>query len=470
MMFKMKKYNFVTPAAMVLFATLLVTGCVIKPYKTPTVLPTGNSLYRIDSTQLDSANIATVPWNQFFTDPLLCELIDSVLVNNIDLQVAVRNVEKSFQYLRQKRAEIAPSLSAGTLPGASASVSGLIRQYNKPSWSADISLGASWEIDIWGKLLSAKRAAHAQMMADGDTYHAVMTTLIAETAKAYYTLVSYDIQREIIETTIRNRSEYLQKTRDMKKSAMVNEVAVQQALAQMADAMAALPEIELAIELTENQISLMLGGVPRKIERSSAIDLEGIEFGEAVGYPVQLLANRPDVRAAEMSYRNAFELYNVSRAAMYPSLALNATGNWNTTMFSAVNAHLLALNVGAGLVQPIFNARKLRTQKNVAKLTTEQAELQFKQSILNAGAEVSNALISTRKYREKALNQRIQLVALRKAYDYSIELFDKGYANYLDVLVAQTGVYNTQISLINTLLSGINSRIELYRALGGGVE
>lgn len=470
MMFKMKKYNRIQLGVTLLCMTLLATGCVIKPYKTPAHLPVENDLYRIDSTRLDSANIAVVPWNKFFTDSLLCDLIDSVLIRNIDLQVAVKNVEKSFQYLRQKRAEIAPSLSTGTLPGASAGVSGAIRQYSKPAWSGDISLGASWEVDIWGKLLSAKRAAYAQMIADEDTYHAVMTTLIAETAKAYYTLVSYDIQREIIETTIQNRSEYLQKTRDMKKSAMVNEVAVQQALAQMAEAMAALPEIELAIEMAENQISLMLGGVPRKIERSTAIDLEGIEFGEAVGYPVQLLANRPDVRAAEMSYRNTFELYNVSRASMYPSLTLNATGNWNTTMFSAVNAHMLALNVGAGLMQPIFNARRLRTQKNVAKLTAEQAELQFKQTILSAGSEVSNALISTRKYREKALNQRVQLVALRKAYDYSIELFDKGYANYLDVLVAQTGVYNTQISLINTLLSGINSRIELYRALGGGVE
>ena len=466
----MKKYNLMKAGLLLAGTVLFATGCVIKPYKTPSDLPVGNDLYRIDSTRLDSANIAAVPWDRFFTDSLLCDLIDSVLVRNIDLQVAMKNVEKSFQYLRQKRAEIAPSLSTSTLPGAAASVGGLIRQSSKPSWTADISLGATWEIDIWGKLLSAKRSAKAQMMADADTYHAVMTTLIAETAKAYYSLVAFDIEREIIETTIQNRAEYLQKTRDMKKSAMVNEVAVQQALAQMADAMAALPEIELAIETTENQISLLLGGVPHKIERSKAIDLEGIEFGEAVGYPVQLLANRPDVRAAEMSYRAAFEQYNVARASLYPSLALNATGNWNSTMFSAVNAHFLALNVGAGLVQPIFNGRKLRTQKNVAKLTAEQAELQFKQSILTAGAEVSNALISTRKYREKALNQRIQLVAQRKAYDYSIELFDKGYATYLDVLVAQTGVYNTQISLINTLLSGINSRIDLYRALGGGVE
>lgn len=470
MLNKMKKYHHINHFAIMISVALLATGCVIKPYKTPSNIPIENDLYRGSTTSIDSANIATIPWNEFFSDPLLCSLIDSVLVNNIDLQVAIKNVEKSFQYLRQRRSEMAPSLSTGAMPGSMGSVSGLMRQHSTPSWSADVSLGATWEIDIWGKLLSAKRAAKADMMADADTYHAVMTTLIAETAKSYYRLIALDIERQIIKTTIINRSDYLQKMRDMKLSAMVNEVAVQQAVAQLAEVHAAMPEIELSIELLENRVSLLLGDVPQKIERSKIIDLNGVVFKDEIGYPVQLLSNRPDVRAAELNYRSAFELYNASRAALYPSLSLNAMGGFNSIMFSAVNAHFLSLNVGAGLVQPIFNGRKLRTQKNVSKLTAEQVELQFKQVILTAGTEVSNAMISVRKYSEKVTSQQVQLDALTKAYEYSNELFDNAYATYLDVLVAQTGVYNTQRALVNTSLLGINSRIDLYRALGGGIS
>lgn len=441
-----------------------LTSCVIKPYKRPATA-VENNLYRVDTSRLDSVTIADIPWRQFFKDPQLCLLIDSVLVNNLDLQIAVRNIDKMYAYLRQSRAAFAPSINS------SLGVNDMFKtKTDGDTPGIQASLGVSWEIDIWGKILSAKRSAQAKLMAEEDTHRAITTTLISETAKAYYQLVALDIEREIIEGTIANRAEYLEKTRTLKKSAKVNEVAVQQALAQMAEVMAALPEIELAIETVENQISMLLGTTPRKIDRSTVVDLESVEFSENIGYPIQLLSNRPDVRAAEMEYRAAFEQYNVSRASLYPALTLGANGDYGASLTNIVNSHFGTLNLLAGLTQPIFNARKLRTQKNIDHLSAQQAQLSFQQTILKAGMEVSNALISTRKYREKAINQRIQLVALRKAYDYSTELFVNGYATYLDVLVAQTGVYNTQISLINTLLSGINSRIDLYRSLGGGVQ
>lgn len=452
-------------------AALLMVGCVIKPYKSPTELPIDDAMYRIDSTkvensQVDSSTIASIPWREFFQDPLLRNLIDSVLANNIDLKIAVRNVDKMYAYVRQSRAAFAPSINSG------ASVEHILQTKGSSTTvpNLQVSLGASWEIDIWGKLLSAKRSAIAQMIAEKDTYQAVQTTLVAETAKAYYQLVALDIERKIVIGTIANRAEYLATTRLLKESAKVDEVAVQQAKAQMAEVMAALPDLEMAIERVENQISLLLGDIPHSIERADIDDLHGVEFSERAGYPVQLLANRPDVRAAEQNYRTAFEQYNVSRAALYPSLTLSANGAYGASLSDIVNVHMGTLNLLAGLAQPVFNGRKLRTQKNVSDLTAQQAELNFKKAILSAGLEVSNAIISARKYREKAVNQTIQLDALNKAYTYSSELLVNGYATYLDVLLAQTGVYNTRVALVETILSSINARIDLYRALGGGVQ
>lgn len=450
---------------------LVAVGCVIKPYKSPKNLPLDDSMYRIDSalvenTKIDSTTIADMSWREFFKDSLLRNLIDSVLVNNYDLQIAMRNIDKMYAYVRQSRAAFAPSINSG------ANIEHMIQTKGtaqSPS-NMKVSLGASWEIDIWGKLLSAKRSTKAQLLAEEDSHLAITTTLIAETAKAYYQLVALDIEYKIVKGTIANRAEYLATTRMLKESAKVNEVAVQQAKAQMAEVMAALPGIEMAIERTENQINLLLGSVPREIVRADIDDLHGVEFSDRAGYPVQLLSKRPDVRSAESNYRAAFEQYNVTRASLYPALTLSANGAYGAALSDVLNSHMGTLNLLAGLTQPIFNGRKLRTQKIVADLTAQQAELEFKKVVLAAGLEVADAMMAARKYREKAINQTIQLDALNKSYTYSTELLVNGYATYLDVLLAQTGVFTTQLSLVETLLSSINARIDLYRALGGGTK
>lgn len=440
-------------------SALLAVSCVTKPYKTPEVSRLTDSLYRVLEMSVDTtANEADVSWRAFFTDTMLVGYIDEALKNNLDMQSAFKNVQIAEAQLRQSRSAFYPSVNA-TLGGGLGAES-----YKSMAANYQIAAQASWEIDIWGKLASAKRSAYAQMLATEDTRQALQTSIVSQIATMYYTLVAYDKELEVIRRTIITRREYLKTTQALKNSAKVNEVAVQQAIAQLKEVEAALPKLELAIIQIENSFRLLLGKPSGTITRHPIIDIKDVKLVTLIGYPAQLLANRPDVRAAENNYRAAFEMWNVSRAAMYPSLTISAEGS----ISDIFDSHFGVLNLLGGLTQPIFNGRKLRTQKEVNKLTAEQAELNFRKTLLIAGQEVSDALATQVKTREMALAQVDQFKALQLSYDYSMELFINGYATYLDVLLAQTGVFNIEMSLIQTYLDNLTSRIEIYRALGGG--
>ena len=437
-------------------------SCVTKSYKTPELDFKADSLYRALEMQVDtSVNTGQIHWREFFTDTILKNHIDTVIAKNYSFKVAVKNIEKAYASLQMSRAAFSPFLSAGT-----ASASADIAQHADPKYTGNLMLSASWEIDIWGKLLSAKRADIAKLQASEDGLQALQTQLVAQTATAYYQLVTFDTEMDIIEETISVRAQYLDTLRLMKKAGRVNEVAVQQARAQLEDVKAALPQMELAVLKVENAMSILMGKTPHNIARINKLDFMDSKVMVDVGVPAQLLAFRPDVRAAEKNYRSAFEMYNVSRAAMYPSLTLSAQGIFGDVW----NAHFLALNALASLTQPIWNGRKLRTQKTVADLTAQQSAFEFQNTVLNAGKEVSDAIATQVKTRDIAKAQERQLDAYQKAYDYSFELFINGYATYLDVLTAETGVYSTQMKLLNTYFNNISARVELYRSLGGGAE
>lgn len=437
-------------------------SCVTKSYKTPELDFKADSLYRAIEMQVDTTvNTGQIHWRQFFTDSILKNHIDTVLAKNYNFKVTVKNIEKAYASLQMSRAAFSPFLYSGT-----ASAGAEVAQHVNAKYTGNLMLSASWEIDIWGKLLSAKRADIAKLQASEDGLQALQTQLVAQTATAYYQLVKFDTEMDIIEETISVRTQYLDTMRLMKQAGKVNEVAVQQARAQLEDVRAALPQMELAVQKVENAMSILMGTTPHYISRNKTFDFMDSKVMNDVGVPTQLLAFRPDVRAAEKNYRSAFEMYNLSRAAMYPSLTLSAQG----ILGDVWNAHFLALNALASLTQPIWNGRKLRTQKTVADLTAQQSAFQFQNTVLNAGKEVSDAIATQVKTRDVAIAQERQLDAYQKAYDYSFELFINGYATYLDVLTAETGVYSTQMKLLNTYFDNISSRIELYRALGGGAE
>ena len=460
-------YIIISAVAVVLF----FESCAVTSYQRSGQLPV-DGLFRpvtnIDTTQ----NIATISFHDFYNDPLLQQLITEALDSNYNIQLAVNRLAQMSQYLQQSKAAFLPTLDIG-LSGSVSDVSkygNSVRPEN-PYTELQLIATARWEADIWGKLSSAKRSQQAQYFQQEATVRATQTQIVADIASAYYQLITLDRQRSVTEKNIKSYTDYLQTVEDLKKSAQVTEVAVLQAKSQLAYANAYLPQIDASIAIEENYISLLLGKAPEHISRSSDIDLTRFHSEDlTVGVPAQLLSNRPDVQAAEYALRSAHEQFNVARAAMYPQLTLSGSvgpdakglANWFNMPGS------LLWNAVAGLTQPILNGRTLKTQKEVAKLQEDAALISFKQSLLNAGNEVSNALASIHFTAQQAKYQIEQVEELKKAFEYSKELLVNGYGTYLDVLSAQNSVLSSELSLYSTYNIIIQQKIILYRALGGG--
>ncbi len=447
-------------------AVFTLSSCAIK-YTRPNV----EIVYRCaDSTehQIDTTfDIALLPWKAFYEDSILCNLIDSALVRNYDLKVALKRLEQSAAYFKQSKWAYAPTLGANA--GA---------QYGKSSIGGSespyftIGLSASWEIDIWGKLTKAKRARFEQMLAQEDTRNAIQTQIVAEVANAYYTLVALDKQKEYSLETIATREEYYETVRELKEGAKVNEIAVLQADVQLMTAQGFLIEVEQSIRETENYLCLLVGIPSGEINRTNYKSLSDIRFTklESVGYPLQLLSRRPDVMAAEHNMKAALHNYNSAVAAQYPSLTISGNISADAADLAKWFASPASLiwGVVGGLTQPIFNGRALRTQKEVSRLDYEIAEEDFRHTILSAAMEISNILYDIEGDKKFARLEYQKYLTLRKAYDYSVEMMIANYATYLDVLTAQEGVFSAQNSLIKEELEIIRGHINLYRALGGG--
>lgn len=439
------------------------TSCAIK-YQRPEIET--EKLIRDFESSDTTFDVAKLHWREFYKDTLLCRLIDSALVSNFDMEIAYKRIEQQSSYFKKSKWALAPNLNAQA--GASYQ-KGEIGASQMPYFTVGIS--ASWEIDVWGKLSKAKKGQFEQLLAQENTKNAIQTQLIATIASNYFELLTLDAQRKYVEETISNRKEYLETVKTMKESAQVNEVAVLQAQSQLLTAQAYLPTIDQAISEIENHICFLMGKAPAKIERREVSDPNQITFKEfPIGVPANLLRNRPDIIAAEHTLQSKLHLYNSAVAAMYPSLTLSGNISTDATQFDQwfnLPTSLLWGVIG-GLTQPIFNSRALRTQKEVAQKEYEIAIIEFKESVLNAGLEVSNRLSSIENNKERVELLYKQYLALEKAYEYSYELLVNGYATYLDVLSAQEGVFNAQLTYIDALNELINDNIELYRTLGGG--
>lgn len=457
---------------MVLCAALFLQGCVAKKYTRPEYVKT-DDVYREGS---DTAyNFSEVNWKEFYTDPHLLSLIDRALNDNADIQIAESNIRAAEEYLKQAKAAFYPGVGVGVNAGVTAfdnngnldargSFSSLFQTiYNGTA--------ASWEIDIWGKLASAKRAQKATLMQSEAYYNLVKTELVAAVAGAYYALLAYDAQLRIYEVSAQTREESLTVLKALKESAQTNEVAVNQGAAQYYYAMSQIPQLKMQIQMTENLIAVLLGTTPQEIERGALPDAA---FAEAdflkIGIPGDLLVNRPDVMAAEYQLISAHENWNYSRAAMYPSLTISGQAGFSSSQFAEWFAFPASFvgNLIGGITAPIFDHRRLKTQRNVAEQQKIQAALNFKDCLNNAQREIADAYISYKMSGESIEYQIQQVGELNNAVNGSMELLKSGYASYLDLLYAEDNALTASIGLVNYYLQNAKSKIELYRALGGG--
>lgn len=448
---------------------LLLQACfVAKDYQRPDVV--NSEYFRTDAIEQDSATLAHFSWREMFRDPVLVGHIERGLENNIDIRIALQQIAVAHAYYKQGRAGHLPMLNGS----AQASYQELARNsqfgefFDGSVTQYDVTASLSWEADIWGRIRSNKRALEASYLQSVSAHQAVKTELIASIASLYYRLLTLDEQERITEETIETREIALETTEALKNAGTVSEVAVKQTEAQLHTARALLIELRRNIKLLENTMSILLGDEPHTIERTLLRE-QRINEQISVGFPVQLLRNRPDVVAAEYGLINAFELTNVARASFYPSLTLSASGGLQSLELDQLfSVNSLFASVVGGLTQPIFNQRRIRTQYEVSLSQQEQAYLRFRQTLLTASREVSDALYNFNAADETITIRGQEFAAYDVATSYSEELLNSGLANYLEVLTARQNALSSQLNLINAEYDRLNAVVDLYRALGGG--
>lgn len=417
----------------------------------------------------DTTNIAKVKWSDMFTDTMLQQLITEGLQANIDIKIAVERITEAQVNVRLKKAAFLPSLEASVSANKQQVPTFQSFGYPRNNTQYDMRLNTDWEIDIWGKLGSAKRVALSQLLATDAAKRAVQTQLIANIASDYYELLALDQQLMIIKKTAENRAEDAAAIAELFENAMLNGVAVVQSKANYYEAELDVPDIEQKIKETENRLSFLVGRHPGAILRQSLMKQQ-VNYDLNPGIPAQLLAHRPDVQMAEFNFRSAFEETNVARTYFYPALSITAAGGfsnlgWNQWFSSAS----LFGSIAGGIVQPIFNKGVNKARLSTAQARQQQALYQFEKSLLLASQEVSNALFEYDTAIKKIKSRKKQLEALTQAVAFNKELFmNHQNTNYTDVLTAEQNLLRAELKNIADQSQKLYAVVQLYRALGGG--
>lgn len=449
-----------------------VSSCMArKEYQRPDNV-VDEKLYRTDMLPTDSTNIANVSWKEIFTDPVLQGHITKALENNLDIRIALLSISSAESYLKQSKAAYEPTLSIG--PNYTFQTQSINTQFGQIIGERryvnqfDITASLGWEADIWGKLRAQEKAQLATYLGTVEAHKAVKTDLIASVASSYYQLLTYDAQKRIITETIKVREQNLETTKALKTAGTLTEVAVQQSEALVYNAKSLLIDIDTQIQLLENTMSLLMGEPSHTIERSS-LENQNVPIDLKLGYPVQLLSNRPDVKRAEYNLMNAFELTNSAKAQFYPTLKLTGSGGVQSVDIDHLfSVNSLFANVVAGLAQPLLNKRAIRTNYEVSLANQKTAYLNFRKAILTAGKEVSDAIrVYSVQDQYIDLKQK-ELVNYKNSVNYSQELVNYGMANYLEVLNASVNSLNAELNIANAQYSKMKAGIDLYQALGGG--
>ena len=456
-------------SVLVLTASVMQACFVAKDYKRPE-LKTEN-LYRNEVVSTDTASLANVSWDKIFTDPILQSYIKKGLENNLDIKIAMQNIAAAEASMKQGKAGYFPTLSAGAdwthqQLSKNSQIGSIVQNRITDQYQLTGTLG--WEADIWGKIRSNKRATNASYLQTISANQAVKTQLISEIASTYFQLLAIDAQIKLAEETLINRNKSIETILSLKKAGNVTEVGVKQTEAQKYATEVILADLRINSVLFENKMSILLGQAPQKIERST-FNLHTLQPNIATGVPANLLRNRPDVIAAEYNLISNFEMTNAAKSSFYPTLKITATGGLQSIDIKQwLNLNSFFSNIVTGIAQPIFNQRQIKTKFEIAKSNQEKAYLQFEQSLLNAGKEVSDALAQYNNETYKLTVREKQVNALKAASDFSDELLTYGLANYLEVLTAKDAALNAELDLISNKFQQDNAIIQLYRALGGG--
>ena len=413
-----------------------------------------DSLYRRMNVPQDSISTGSIAWDRIFTDPILHEWIQDGLAYNTDLNVARLKVKGAEAALLAARWAL--------LPGADFSAQGgLPGQFSA-------SIGASWQTDIFGGLRNAKRRAQAALEQSEAYRQAVQTQLVATIANSYYTLLMLDEQLSISTRTKNTWEESIRTLEALKRAGKTNEAAVLQAKANKLSVEASILTLEKEILAVENSFCALLGIVPMPVERSS-MAMQELPATLSAGVPLDLLSRRPDVRHAELALAQTFYSVNSARASFYPNITLSGAIGWTTGNGNiALDPGSLIANFIAGLTQPIFGRGVNKARLQAAQAQYEQAAYLFRQSLLDAGVEVNNALTMWQTAKKRVELDKKQVLNLQAAVWNTQLLMKHGNADYLEVLTAQKNLLQAELTEASDRFDEVQSVINLYQALGGG--
>lgn len=469
-------------------ASVWMSGCSFHSYQ-PALTEIRIDQYRQpDSlTITDKArSVGALAWNDYYRDEKLKALIDTALQRNLGLQSSLLQIEKANHYFAKANRSFFPAIDL-RLSQNQIKRSQPTDAFNQHGIGLSLS---QWEIDLWGKLTSTKRAALANTLRQEATMRGVKVKLIADVATLYYRLIGLDTKLESTNDIIAKNQAYLSEqekliqryenetTRGKLKGEAANlisrsNLAVEQAKAELYRAKAIKPDIQAQIFIAENAMNLLLSRERGAIPRTRIEDIltpELLTDSIHIGVPAELLHYRPDVMASEYAVREAFHLKDAARSAFYPTLTLSgslATEESFNTRWSDFSGTLV-YNLFAGLTQPLFNKGNLRYNKQLRDIGSQQKLADYRHTVLKACMEVSNTLVYYQMNYTKMTNMAKRYEALRKAFDYSRELYQKKTATYLDVLAAQSQLLQTRLDMADSFVNYYTRRIELYKALGGG--
>lgn len=413
-----------------------------------------DSLYRRMSVPSDSVSSAAMTWDCFFTDTLLQEWIHTGLSFNTDINLARLKVREAEASLLEARWALLPGAdftAQGGLPG---------------QFSA--SVGASWQADIFGSLRNANRKAQAALEQSEAYRQAVQTQLVATIANSYYTLLMLDEQLVISSRTRDTWEENIRTLEALKRAGKTNEAAVLQAKANKLSVEANILTLEKSILAMENSMCALVGLVPMPVMRGN-INEQTFPAKLSAGVPAELLSRRPDVRQAELALAQTFYARNSAKAAFYPNLKLNGAIGWTTGAGTIVlDPGSLIANLLGSITQPVFGrgVNKARLQK--AQAQYDQAAYAFRQSLLDAGVEVNNALTMWQTAKKRVELDKKQILNLQAAVWNTQLLMKHGNADYLEVLTAQKNLLQAELTEVSDRFDEIQSIVNLYHALGGG--
>lgn len=402
----------------------------------------------------------TLRWRSVFTDAQLVGLIDTALVHNADVRTAALNVEQASATLKAAKLAFLPSLTIGAEGSISKTKnSDAAKTYNIPATM-------QWEVDLAGRLRGEKRTAVANYWSATETERSIELQVITTVATGYYTLIMLDRQLEVTRQNLQNAKHTVEVMEAMKDAGMQSEVAVSQARAALLNIAASEKSLLQQIHSAQNALSVILGKQQEHLELSTT-NTDTINISHTTSYELSMLANRPDVKAAEYALKAQMAQVDVARSAFYPSLNITASMGWTNNLGQIVNPGQMLLNLVGTLVQPLFNKGQNRANLRIAKAQQEQALVAFNQSLLVAGTELSDALTACSLCHERMQLRQQEVASAQHAYDVSRDLMQHSSTTYLEVLTAQQAALQSSLALITDEFEYVQAKINLFKAIGG---